>query len=581
MKLNRSTYILLMAVGVFFGKTYNVSGQSPFDPSRASEASLIREHVEVFTDRSIYTVNESIRFRADYSIEGLGEGKQWSSVLYVELVSSSGMAVARGKFPLSSGISTGNLSIPASALTGNYFLKCYTRWMRNRGTATFSYTPLKVINPFNPEVTDHSNGVAEVQEVSRREYHGGLIKCMTTSGSYNMGEEVLLRLRGPLNTHLQRLHCCVTIVPEGGIDTLNGQQVFNRAIMNPEEYRVNFLPEPYGPSVSGRLVQPGQEDRPAILTSVHFALLGEKPDYFANVTDAYGRFVVSTPDLTGIQELFVTPHPAKDLQLEVRIDQEFDAGSLPVSVEEFTLSPLEREVAGQMAIRMQLSAAFQRPVQKVTVEADVAGPFYGTPMYSIEMDDYVNLPTLEEVFINLVPKVYVVKRKGRSSLTIQSDNYGIGFNEPLLLIDHIPVFDQQAVMAISPEKIRKIDVINEVYVKGSLTYGGVISIYSRKGDMAGIDLPSGSYFFDFQALQSTRPKMVQAFDERDRVPDVRNTILWLDDVLLERGKIREITFQAPSRPGEYLILVRGLVVPGEVLSATARFRVEPRSIKIQ
>ncbi|MCK5134487.1 MAG: hypothetical protein KAR19_01770 [Bacteroidales bacterium] len=576
MKLNRSAYFLLMAAGLFFGKTSYASGQSPFDPSRASEASLIREHVEVFTDRSIYTVNESIRFRADYSVEGLGEGKQWSTVLYVELVTSSGMAVAHGKFSLSSGKSSGDLIIPASALTGNYFLKCYTRWMRNSGPETYSYTPLKLINPFNSEVTSHSNGVAEVQKGSRREYTGGLIECLTTSISYNQGEEVLLRLAGPVNTHLQRFHCCVTIVPAGGIDTLHGQQVFNRAAMNPEDYRVNFLPEPIGPSLSGTVVQAGQEVRPVTLTKVHFTLLGEKPDYFTTITDAHGRFVVSTPDLTGIQELFVTPHPAEGLQAEVRIDQDFDVGSLPVPVEEFSLSPVEREVARQMAIQMQLSTAFQRPVQtkSETVEEDPVGSFYGTPVHSIEMDDYVKLPTLEEVFINLVPDVYVVKRESRSSLKVQSDNSSIGIYEPLLLIDHIPVFDQHAVMSISPAKVSRIDVINEVYIKGNISYGGVISIHSRKGDMAGIDLPIGSYFFDFQSLQPTPQKMVKAFGDRGRVPDTRNTILWLDDVLLERGKIREIPFQAPSRPGEYLILVRALVVPGEVTSATTHFRVE-------
>ena len=68
--------------------------------------------------------------------------------------------------------------------------------------------------------------------------------------------------------------------------------------------------------------------------------------------------------------------------------------------------------------------------------------------------------------------------------------------------------------------------------------------------------------------------MVHAFSDRGRVPDTRNTILWLDDVMLERGEIREISFQAPSRGGDYLVLVRGLAAPGEVASATTRFRVK-------
>ncbi len=67
-----------------------------------------------------------------------------------------------------------------------------------------------------------------------------------------------------------------------------------------------------------------------------------------------------------------------------------------------------------------------------------------------------------------------------------------------------PVFDHQAVLRIAPEKILRVDVINAVYVKGEIFHGGLISIISRKGDMTGIDLPDGSYFFDFQSMNSPK-----------------------------------------------------------------------------
>ena len=59
----------------------------------------------------------------------------------------------------------------------------------------------------------------------------------------------------------------------------------------------------------------------------------------------------------------------------------------------------------------------------------------------------------------------------------------------------------------------------------------------------------------------------------DRVPDTRNTLLWIADLELERGIPREITFKAPSSPGDYLVFIRGMAGPGEVLSAAAPFRV--------
>ena len=190
------------------------------------------------------------------------------------------------------------------------------------------------------------------------------------------------------------------------------------------------------------------------------------------------------------------------------------------------------------------------------------------------MDDYIKLPTMEEVFINLIPEVQVEVRRGISTLKIYRPNSAIEMFQPLIMVDHIPVFDQQAVLRIAPEKILKVDVIDAVYVKGDLFHGGLINIISRRGDMAGIDLPNGSYFFDFQSIHSSEPWKEPSFAQADRVPDTRNTLFWLDDVLLEKDSIHDFSFKAPSQPGEYVILVRGMAGPGELLSATARFTVE-------
>jgi hypothetical protein len=97
--------------------------------------------------------------------------------------------------------------------------------------------------------------------------------------------------------------------------------------------------------------------------------------------------------------------------------------------------------------------------------------------------------------------------------------------------------------------------------------------------MAGIDLPEGSYFFDYHSFYP--PLSLAGPDSGDtepgisgRIPDTRNTYCWRSDLQLIKDKAMEIPFTAPETPGEYVILVRGLDPGGEVLSATARFRVE-------
>lgn len=123
-------YFLAILLGAL---SIPLAGQTPFDAEFAEEASGIREQIRVFTDRSIYAVDELIYFVADHQVTGPTGASPWSSVLYVELVASNGDALIQGKYRLSGGWAEGSMHVPAEMLTGNYYLKCYTRWMRNFG----------------------------------------------------------------------------------------------------------------------------------------------------------------------------------------------------------------------------------------------------------------------------------------------------------------------------------------------------------------------------------------------------------------------------------------------------------------
>lgn len=571
-------YPLLMATGLCLASSGVLPGQSPFDPALVPEAFLIRDHVEVFTDRSLYVAGETIRFRADHRVEGVTEGKPWSTVLYVELITSDGSAVSRGKFSLASGMGSGQLKIPAGAVTGNYYLKSYTRWMRNSGAFSYSYVPLKLINPFKSEVLGQPGQNLPAQAWGRREFTGGSLQCSLPGSAYARGEAVTLSVAGGEGIPGGLIRCCVTVVPEGGIELDLGQLAFPGSPVDPREYEVNYLPDLKGVSLSGSLVRSGEVDHPVPSARIFFALLGETPDYFATVTNDQGRFLVSSPRGKGVQELFIAPDPAIVGQVEVRIDQEFDSENPVLPEEKFLLTPRERDVATEMALRSQLAAVYQPGSAAGMVTEEQTGTdstlFYGNPGFSLLLDDFVTLPTLEEVFINLVPDVIVETRRGVSTLRLNSPNHSIGLYPPLIMIDHIPVFDHQKVLGINPEKILMIELVNEVYVKGDVIHGGIISIRSRNGDMAGIDLPEGSYFFDFQSVQGTAPTREPHFSPGDRVPDTRNTLLWVEDLPLKPGSSRELTFRAPATPGEYVILVRGLVHQGHVVSASAHFTVE-------
>lgn len=574
-KMNPSRLIpifLLATLGCGAGLT-SLKGQSPFDPAYEETARKIREQVNVFTDRSIYAVGETLKFRADHSVSQDLPGR-WSTVFYVELVTSAGNAVAQAKFPLSQGLSTGSLLIPSGILTGNYYLKCYTRWMRNSGPGTFSYLPLKIINPNRIEVVNGSNGKGYQTNLTSRAYRQGEISCSSDASVYSRGAEVSIQVEGPYNAYLESISCCLTVVPAGAIDTLSGQLRFSSDRTSRDEYAISYLPDlGFGPSLSGSVVQ--ADDSPATFTSLHFSILGKEPCFFSALTDGLGRFAVSIPKGIGTQELYVSPDSKDETLLEVRIDQDFDASSFQLPSIKFSLSEWEREVATRMSLAMQFSRVYGSPVPPaIDTTEHTSHAFYGSRIHRLNMDDYVNLPTLEEVFINLVPNVDVAGRKGKKALRIRSENSGIGVYPPLIMIDNISVFDQEAVLDLPPEKIDRIDLINEVYLKGSMAFGGLLAIYSKEGDLAGIDLPPGSYFFDFQSFSPEPKEYMASPSPGDRIPDLRNTILWKDNLHLSKTNPAELSFIAPTAPGKYVILVRARAPDGELWSASSMFEVE-------
>ena len=553
--------------------------QTPFDADLSEEAAQIQEQLHLFADRSIYAVDETIYFVADHQVSGLSGEHPWSTVLYVELIASNGKAMAQGKYALSGGRAEGSLHIPFAALTGDYYLKCYTRWMRNMGPNSFSYTPLKIINPYRSEVVALADTETSPDRFQKLAYKEGVVDCSTASASYQGGQEVILQIKGASTSYLDQLRCCVTVVQEGAID-LTGGQYNNAPAAENEEFRVSFLPDLGSDvSISGTVVGPDQVAAP--YTTLHFSLLGEVPDYFASMSDEYGRFAFTTTNGADEKmEFFVTPEQEEGSGLEVRIDQEYDSRTLSLPVDAFRLSDDEMEVARKIALNIQLSEAFMPEniiLDDTLKEAYSEGdriPFYGTLVQQLLIDDYVRLPNLEEVFINLMPEVQFYRNQGKTRIRILSENNSIGVYKPLIMIDHISVFDHEALLLLSPEKIHRIDLINDIYLKGNVTFGGVLAIHSRKGDMAGIDLPLGSYFFDYETFYPTYPPVDPLPVLKERVPDTRNTLFWSGNLQLQQDKQLEIPFRAPSGSGTYVVLVRGVLPTGELYAATTSFHVE-------
>ena len=344
----------------------------------------------------------------------------------------------------------------------------------------------------------------------------------------------------------------------------------------PVAFQFNFLPDRKGTAISGTVVDQNSGE-PVSDTRIHFSILGEDPAYLASTSDQEGRFLLKIPSRLGNQEMFVVPEQGPDQSLEVRIDNDFTTEALPFSPGSYALREDEKLLASRLSLQMQLQLAFlaeSGPDTSTITNRIEPVPFYGKPEISIKLDEFINLPNMEEVIENLIPMTYVIRREGSADFLIKSDNSMISMYRPLILIDHIPVFDMDVVLALPPSKIDRIEVIREVYILGDVKFGGIICFTSRQGDLAGMKLPEGSYFFDYTTLHPPMVPQGPRYSGGSRIPDTRNTLLWMDDLELQKSNSSKVSFQAASVPGNYLILLRGVSSNGEIVYGMNSFRVE-------
>jgi hypothetical protein len=560
--IGRTGIILLMLV--IFGK--DLLGQkSPFDPGVSGQAALIQEQVDAFTDRSLYIAGESISFRAHILCSGLPEKKEWSTILYVELLSASASSEAQGKFWIHDQVSAGEIAIPADILTGNYFLKCYTRWMRNRDPEAYCYIPLRIINPYRPELSVGIPPGNEVDHRPSRSVRENVLKISEPSPAYLRGDSVFLDLILSGMDASGKAEGCLTVVPEEFKPQRQIRLTGTRTERS-DDFRLQFLPDQSGATLSGTVLNPDLEDQIVQDARIHFTLMGDQSAYFVARSDAYGKFSVTLPNREGKLELLVQPENHGDASMEVRIDQDFDHREVSLPAGPFRLTQKEKQWVLAMARKVQLRSIYSTTdsLQVSRIPGNQV-PFYGSPTFSLHMDDYVLLPTLEEVLINLVPGVTPVTRKKRTSLLIESINPTLTMFAPLIMIDQVPFFNMEKFMTVSTERISTIDVVNEIYLKGDLRFGGIVNLLSKEKDMAGIDLPGNSFFFDFQAMYPSHSEILEIVSNKDQIPDTRNTLLWIPELQVDKGTPSTISFIAPDYPGEYVVLFRGVDEQGELM----------------
>jgi hypothetical protein len=208
-------------------------------------------------------------------------------------------------------------------------------------------------------------------------------------------------------------------------------------------------------------------------------------------------------------------------------------------------------------------------------------PFYGRPDDRYLLDDYTRFSTMEEVLREYVSSVNVEKHRNQYALKIlyKDEAYQQFVRYPVVLVDGVPVFQpSDKVMQIDPLKIRKMDIVRQPYVLGPVTFDGIISLSTYKGDLEGFEPEAGSTYLDYASLQDRREFYAPVYPTAERVegrkPDFRHLLFWTPDLRTDRNGKGQVSFYTSDLPGRYVVIAQGMSADGKPVQGTAHFDVQ-------
>jgi hypothetical protein len=541
------------------------------------ESSLYREKLQLFTDRNLYASGEKVCFSLYNLSHPLLKESMWSRVFYLELINSRNVAVARGKYRVFSWGGDGQITIPDSASTGQYYLRAYTSWMRNYPPSEYFHLPLAIVNPRKIRSADLSAGGKKSGSGGETPVHMAGIACSLDLTSYGKRKKVSARIIPDYGGPLPDTYC-ISVIKKGYLDEAF---YYTAAPAGEETLQLKdpvYYPETRGATVSGTVLL-GEEQEPADHALLGMTILGSDPDYFEFMTDEKGRFRIPVQQLRGNYDALLTITSNRDEPAKILKDEAYSSDFSTVPVPGVDFFGERKALVEDVLVNWQLRTAFELPDKDSvdTGEPESEYLFYGSPEFRYRTDDYVALPDLEEFLFEIVPQVRVEKNKDNEHLLVLNDRGEIIDPPPLILLDYVPVRNIGNLLSVSPQRIDYIDIVNRRYFRGGNTYGGIVSVITGRGDRAGVTLPEGSTFIRFAGLSDKQEMISPDYEgvvRDERMPDLRNTLYWAAHYEITPENGGSFTFYTSDVTGEFMVIVRGMTSDGNVLSGTCEFIVK-------
>jgi len=298
------------------------------------------------------------------------------------------------------------------------------------------------------------------------------------------------------------------------------------------------------------------------------------------LTDTTGKFVFNFPNMEGISDLVIQPEKVIRNNT-IKMGSSFSEVVYPFEGSGFS----DRETPAyvpDMSAHYQVAKIYGTSYIGSTIQKTIAlretKRFYGKPDIELIMDDYIKLPVMQEVFFELLPGVFMRKRKSEYEISIFNSAEDRIFNKPPgLFIDGVLINDPALIANLDPDLVEKIDVVKEAYLIDDYFFFGIINVITEAGDFSNIALPDHAIRLPYRVTEPVNaflsPDYSTSESKQKRIPDFRNTLYWNPSVKPDTGNKISIEFCASDLPGDYILDIQGITAQGDKISLNKTIRI--------
>jgi hypothetical protein len=298
------------------------------------------------------------------------------------------------------------------------------------------------------------------------------------------------------------------------------------------------------------------------------------------LTDTTGKFVFGIPIVEGVSDLIIQTEKVIRNNA-IKMESSFSEVVYPFEGSGFS----DRETPAyvpDMSAHYQVGEIYGTSYIGSTLQKTIAlgetKRFYGKPDIELVMDDYIKLPVMPEVFFELLPGVFMRKRKSEYKISIYNSAEDRIFDKPPgLFIDGILINDPALIANLDPDLVERIDIVKDVYFIDDYFFFGIINVITEAGDFSNVALPDHAIRLPYRVTEPVNTFLSPDYSAQEsmqnRIPDFRNTLYWNPSVKTGTGNKISIEFCASDLPGDYMLDIQGITAQGDKISLKKIIRI--------